>query len=402
MSDVCTAVPQGAGFVSSMTSYIDCQAQTLGSGAWTALAAPGSTLAVVLTGFLTIFIALIGYNLLLARSLTVRDGSLAFVKIGAVFALATSWPAYRTLVYDLVTDGPFQLVAEIGPQAGVVGSDATLLQRLDLADQALAQLAILGPGNPPPGTYTQLPPPPFGGFDAFALGGSRILFLLTAIAGLAVVRIVTGLMLALGPFFIAFLLFESTRSLFEGWVRVLAGAALAAIGVSIALGLELALIEPWLSNILARRMAGEALPTVASELFVIVTLFTIIVVAALYSCARIARAFRLPQALRAVPFPAQFLRTAGSALPSLERASPSASEAERTRAAAVANVLMSMNRREGSAPVSETRALFDAGRPSAAHRDAVRPTTALPVGRTFTRRATSRVSARANRRDATA
>jgi type IV secretion system protein VirB6 len=402
MTDVCIAVPQGAGFLSSMTSYIDCQAQTLGSGAWSALAAPGSTLTVVLTGFLTIFIALVGYNLLLGRIITVRDGTIAFVKIGAVFALATSWPVYRTLVYDLVTDGPSQLVAEIGPRAGVVGSDGTLLQRLDLADQALAQLAILGPGNPPPGTYAQLPPPPFGGFDAFALGGSRILFLLTAIGGLAVVRIVTGLMLALGPFFIAFLLFESTRSLFEGWVRVLAGAALAAIGVSIALGLELTLIEPWLSNILARRMAGEALPTVAGDLFVIVTLFTIIVVAGLYSCARIARSFRLPQALRIVPVPAQSLRTAGRASASVERAHFSASEAERTRAAAVANVLMAMNRRERSVPVSEARALFDAGRPSVAHRDTERPTTALPVGRTFTRRATSRVSARANRRDATA
>ena len=48
---------------------------------------------------------------------------------------------------------------------------------------------------------------------------------------------------------------------------MLVGAALAAVGVSVALGLELALLEPWLSNVLARRMAGEALPAVATELF---------------------------------------------------------------------------------------------------------------------------------------
>src|SRR5206468_8071792 len=102
----CPVVPPGAGFVSSMTSYLDCQAQVLGSGGWSALAMPGSTLSIVLTGFLTIFIALIGYNLLLGHAMTVRSGTLAFVKIGAVFALATSWPAYRTLVYDLVIDGP--------------------------------------------------------------------------------------------------------------------------------------------------------------------------------------------------------------------------------------------------------------------------------------------------------
>jgi type IV secretion system protein VirB6 len=397
MTDVCTAVPQGAGFVSSITSYIDCQAQTLGSGAWAALAAPGSTLTVVLTGFLTIFIALIGYNLLLGTNMSVRGTTLAFVKIGAVFALATSWPAYRALVYDLVTDGPAQLVAEIGPQAGVVGADGTLLQRLDSTDQALSQLAILGPGNPPPGANVQLPPAPFGGFDAFALGGSRILFLLTALAGLGAVRIVTGLMLALGPFFIAFLMFEGTRSLFEGWVRVLAGAALAAIGVSIALGLELALLEPWLSTVLARRIAGEALPTVSTELFVLVTLFTIIVLAALYGCTRTARAFRLPSSLRIVPIPAQTERPAAHAALWTDARTNASAEADRSRAVAVASTLVATNRRETSVTVPQARMMFDANRPSVVSRDADRMP--VPIGRTFTRRAASRVSASANRRD---
>jgi len=299
--ETCQGLPPGAGFVSSLANYFDCQAQTLGSGAYQALLLPGSTLSVVLTGFLTIFIALIGYNLLLGRTMTVRDGTLAFVKIGAVLALATSWPAYRTLVYDLVVDGPAQIVSDVGRPTGVIGSDGTLLQRLDLSDSALSQLAMLGPGNALAAPGTQVPPPPFGGFDAFALGGSRILFLLTALATLGGLRVVAGLLLALGPFFIAFFMFDSTRGLFEGWVRVLAGAALATIGISIALGLELALLEPWLSGVLARRMAGEALPTVPTELFVIVTLFSIIVLAALFASARIARAFRLPARIQFVP-----------------------------------------------------------------------------------------------------
>jgi type IV secretion system protein VirB6 len=399
---VCPAVPAGAGFISSMTGYLDCQAQILGSGAWAALAAPGSTLMVVLSGFLTIFIAIIGYNLLLGHSLTVRSGTLAFVKIGAVLALATSWPAYRTLVYDLVIDGPNQLVAEIGPQAGIVGSDGTLLQRLDLADHALAQLAILGPGNYVAAQDSQIAPPPFAGFNAFALGGSRILFLLTAIAGLGAVRIVTGLMLALGPFFIAFLMFDGTRSLFEGWVRVIAGAALAAIGVSITLGIELALIEPWLSNVLARRMAGEALPTVATELFVVSTLFAIIVIVALIGCARAARAFRLPPLMRVLPLSPQGASADTRALSASGKARSDVAEAERSRAAAVASVLMSTSRREvglegvGGAPAtlggSRVPALL------AANGEAVR--IATPVGRSFSRRQGSRVSASANRRDA--
>lgn len=399
--DLCPVVPPSAGFISSMTGYIDCQAQVLGSGAWSALAAPGSTLTVVLTGFLTIAIALIGYNLLLGQSLTVRSGTIACLKIGAIFALATSWPAYRTLVYDLVTDGPPQLVAEIGPQAGVVGTDGTLVQRLDLVDSAMAQLAILGPGNPPPGVDAQIPPAPFVGFDAFALGGSRILFELTAVAGLGIVRIVTGLMLALGPFFIAFLMFESTRSLFEGWVRVLGGAALAAIGVSIALGLELALIEPWLSNVLARRMAGEAFPTVSTELFVITCLFAMFVGAALYACARVARAFRLAPLLRVLPVATDQGRAGTLATTPGIIATREHTQTERSRAAAVASVLQNVSRREGGeAFLLTTSTSAGSTRTPTLSQSGVAAHVPVPVGRSFTRRPTVRMSALATKRDA--
>ena len=404
--NVCPGVGPSAGFISSMTGYIDCQAQVLGSGAWSALAAPGSSLTLLLTGFLTIFIALIGYNLLLGHSMTVRSGTLAAVKIGAVFALATSWPAYRTLVYDLVTDGPSQLVAEIGPQGGVVGADGTLTQRLDDVDSAMGHLALLGAGPLPPelkdsaGNF--VPPPPFGGFDAFALGGSRILFELTALAGLGIVRIVAGLMLALGPFFIAFLMFDSTRSLFEGWVRIIGGAALAGLGASIALGLELALIEPWIANVVTRRMADEALPMVPAELFVIVSLFSIIVAAVLYACARLVGAFRLAPLLKNLPVVAERTRGAAAAAsaPNARRLEQVQLGAERSRAAAVANGILSMDRRELRAvstnvPVSPTP------------RSSVTPMSSndrhtpvpIPVGRSFTRRPQSRVSASAAKRD---
>jgi type IV secretion system protein VirB6 len=402
MTDACFAVQQSSGFISSITGYVDCQAQTLGTGAWAALSMPGSTLQVVLTGFLTIFIALIGYNLLLGTNFTVRGATVAFVKIGAVFALATSWPAYRAVVHDLVTDGPGQLVSEIGPQAGVVGSDGTLLQHLDLTDHALVQLAILGPGMPPPDSYQQVPPAPFGGFDAFALGSSRIIFLITAIGGLTIVRIVTGLMLALGPFFIAFLLFDSTRSLFEGWVRVLAGAALAAVGVSIALGLELALLEPWLSVALSRRMAGEALPSLSVELFVIACFFALTVLASLYVSMRVAYAFRLPGLLRLELAKLGEIQRESSARSSrVTERSPQPAQAEPTRAAAIASAFSTVSRREhltllesepGGSP-RERKGQLQSGEVASR---------AVPLGNSFTRRSGRRVSAMAVKRDASA
>ena len=400
MSGWCNGVPGGSGFISSMTAYLDCQAQTLGSGAWAVLATPGSTMAILLTAFLTIFIAIIGYNLLLGRSLTVRDGTLAAVKIGFVFALATSWPAYRTLVYDLVVDGPMQIVSEIGPASGVIGSDGSLLQRLDGVDRAISQLAILGPGNAVLANV-EVVPPPFGGFDAFALGGARILYLIIALTALGAVRIIAGLLLALGPFFIAFLLFENTRSLFEGWVRVLGGAALAAIGGAITLGLELALLEPWLSNVLARRTAGEALPTVSVELLVIITLFAIITVAALYACARIARAFRFaPIARLGVAQDTGDPRAMNSSGLGQPR-TPRLVESDRGRAAAIGQVVQSSQRREGQyqsdASAVPGRRLGVAG--STGVHDPLR---AAPVGRSFRRRTSSRVTSISNRRDSRA
>jgi type IV secretion system protein VirB6 len=402
MMDVCAAVPPSAGFISSMTGYIDCQSRTFGAGAWAALAAPGSTLTITLTGLLTIFIALIGYNLLLGRTLTIREGTLAFVKIGAIFALASSWPAYRTLVYDLVTDGPSQLVAEIGPRTGVVGTDGSLVERLDLADSAMAQLATLGPGVPPPNSGVQVPPPPFVGFDAFALGGSRILFELAAVGGLGIVKLIAGLMLALGPFFIAFLMFEGTRSLFEGWVRVLAGAALSSVGVSITLGLELALIEPWLSNVLARRMADEALPTVSTELFVIACLFSMLVAAALFGCVRVTAAFRMAPLLRLVPIEThQRNDVAASSVAIGHNASSSAGIAP-SRAAVIADIMTAGNRERREALQLASNGPADSQTVPDLKPSVGAGQVPIPVGRSFTRRSHARVSQIANRRDASA
>lgn len=392
--DVCSSPPQSTGFIGSTTHFIDCQAQALGSNAWHSLALPGSTLSVVLTGFLTIFIALIGYNLLLGRSLTIRSATVAMLKIGAVFALATSWPAYRTLVYDLVTDGPSQIAGDIGRPAAVPGSDGTLVQRLDNADAALVQLSILGPGIPT-AAASDLPPPPFAGFSAFALGGSRILFLISAIGGLGVVRVIAGLMLALGPFFIAFILFDSTRSLFEGWVRVLAGAALAAAGVTIALGLELAMLGPWLATVLARRMAGEALPSVPTELFVLTCVFALVIAGVLVACARLCRAFRLAPLLPHFDFgvsPFQKHGKEAHGVPALVTG-----REERSRAAAVADVLVSLQRREsGGRGLNSGRIVESSSTRSSNTREAV---TVVPVGRSYSRRASTRVTASGGRRD---
>jgi len=400
MSAACSAPAGPTGFIGSVSAFMDCQADMFGTGAFNALAAPGSTLSLAVMGLLTLFIALIGYNLLVGRGLDVRSGTVAIVKVGAVLALATSWPAYRTLVYEVVTQAPGQIMAEIARPSALPGSDGGLVARLDLADTALQQLTILGPGTPLPNQYASLPPPPMAGFDAFALGGARILFLLSALVGLVSVRLVAALMLALGPYFIAFLLFENTRSLFEGWIRVIASATIAAIGVAIGLGFELALLEPWLAGVLARRLAGEALPTAPTELLVITMLFAVVILALIAASVRLASAFRLASWVAG----ALVSHRRAEATPIKNTAALARTNEPveaRSRATATANVVASQQRRDlgGRETTGDHRTLIQP-RQAPEGAGAGAPTfNNIPTGRAFPRRTKARASASVGRRD---
>ena len=399
MTTACSAPTEPFGFVGWVTASIDCQADIFSSGAFAALVAPGSTLSLILTGLLTIFVALIGYNMLFGRGLDVRSGTLAMVKIGAVMALATSWPVYHTLVYDVVAQAPGQIVAEIGRPSSLPGSDGTLTQRLDLADIALQQLMVLGPGEPrvEPGAFVS--PAATAAFNAQALGGARVLFLLSTLAGIATVRIVAALMLALGPYFVAFLLFENTRSLLEGWIRVIAGATIGAIGVAVVLAFELSVLEPWLSTVLARRQGHEVLPAAPTELLVITALFALVIVAMLLASARLAGAFRLAS-WRAVPLRAKdpATVTTGSAIGRDRELAEM-----RSRATATANAIASLHQREaiGRELASRNRGRFELRPAGAGEKPATVGFDSLPTGRAFPRRGKGRASASARRRDRT-
>jgi type IV secretion system protein VirB6 len=419
MIAACPPVAPDSGFARSMLGFIDCQAQSIGAGGYQALAAPGSTLSLVLTGFLTLFIATFGYRLLFGHSPDVRSGVLGLAKIGFVLALATSWPAYRTLAYDVFTSGPSQMSGEIGAPAGLPGADGGLVDRLDLVDQGLATLAVLGAGEPPvlpyPNPSLQIAPEvartpqPFPGFNTFAIGGARMIFLIGAIGALAAVRIIVGLMLAIGPFFIAFLLFENTRSLFEGWLRVIAGTALAALATMIALGVELALLEPWLADILARRTADEALPAVPTELLVVTCIFTLVLLAMFVAAARVAFAFRLAPMLRAVPPLIDRIRS-GREREVLTREGASAPYEVRSRAAAVVDAVAATQRREAVQGAGYSMFVTQAGvarsdrrgaepQGAARERDAPASRAPVPLGQSFNRRTRGRTSASANRRN---
>jgi type IV secretion system protein VirB6 len=409
----CPSVPPAGSFLRGMLDFVDCQAQSIGAEGYRALAAPGSTLSLLLLGFLTLFVALFGYRLLLGRTPGVREGVLALVKIGIVLALATGWTAYRTLIYDVAFHGPAELAAEIGRPAAIPGAGGGLVVRLDQADRAMVALAALGIGEETAAGATTPAAEPgqpalpteaarqAQGYDALALAGARILYLAGAIGALAAVRLVAGLMLALGPFFIAFLLFDATRGLFEAWLRVLGGAALGGLGAALLLGVELSMLEPWLADLIARRIAGLPIAGVPVELFVLTLVFALALLAMLIAAARAAYGVRPPPAWRRAPALAAAALGGDRVGVSRTLRETVPANADRSRAATVADAVAASQRRE-AAPALAHGLAAPAASPHVARHLPVRDLAPLPqprLGQSFRRRTSGRVSASSGRRD---
>jgi type IV secretion system protein VirB6 len=120
---------------------------------------------------------------------------------------------------------------------------------------------------------------------------------------------------------------------------------LASLTTVVVLGLELALIEPWLAQALAIRAAGQPLPSMPSELLVIVLLFGIVLGAAIFAAMRLAGAFRLAPILETAGRP-DSLQTAGSSHHWKSADTPAEENRMRSRSAALADHLFRADARE--------------------------------------------------------
>lgn len=400
MQGLCQAVPNVDRFAPGVIGFLDCQARTLGAQGYQALAAPGSTVSMLLTGMLTLFVAFIGYRMLVGQVPTIREGVLACVKIGFVLALATSWPAYQRVIYDVVLHEPANLVAKIGAPSALPGSGGGLVQRLDSADGAFSSLAVYGVGQlGNEADPRQVAPPLFIGFDTFALGASRVVFLAGAIGAFALLRIMAGLLLALGPLFIAFLLFEGTRGLFEGWLRGLIAAALGALATAVVLGIELALLEPWLTDLLARRAANIAIGGAPAQLLAMTFVFAGVLGALMLVMARVAFSWKLPITWPTGLLSSHAASSQGTAAFARKQA-PTPLES-RSRAAVIAEAVAASERREAAPAVGglgtgPRRVPANAAR---SRDEDLRAGSTVPLGHSFPRRVGTRVSASAITRD---
>ena len=172
--------------------------------------------------------------------------------------------------------------------------------------------------------------------------------------------------------------------------------------MTVLLGVELALLEPWLADLIARREAQLSIGGgAATELLVVALAFALALLAGLGMAARLVLGFRLPPAWRVAP--ARMIAGwrdgeafAPSIRPPRETHVPAA---QLSRAAAVAEAVTHVQRREAAAQQaiaasgsSRTMVVRESGRD-------MPPPAPAPLGQSHRRRAQGRVSASAGRRD---
>ncbi len=276
----CPAIITGDSFLLRVLAHIDCQAQVIGSYGYLALGQPGSSAAQLMTSLLTLFIALFGIRLLFGPPPGARDLVFDVLKIGIVLTLAFSWPAFRTVIYDVTLKGPAEIATVISGASGNERPGEGLARRLQRSDNAIVRLTEVGAGrnlgalidkDAPGGTFEGS-----AIADDTAFGSARLLFLAGTIGTLALLRITAGLLLALTPLVAGLWFFPWTRGLVAGWIRGLVLTMVGSVGTAIVLSVELAIIEPWLADALKVRSLGYAIPAAPTELFAIMLAFAIV------------------------------------------------------------------------------------------------------------------------------
>ena len=297
---VCGSV-RAATFAADAMASTDCLIRAQIEQGYAGLLAPGGALSVALTLLLTIYVAVVGYRLMLGQArLSVAETVPHFVKLGVVLALVSSWPSYQALVVDLLFRGPTELanliVARAAGSSGGPGEVLTALQHVfdriaDAAGDAWAQAA--------PATGTPLPAGPAAGlgaaqFTAALLWVSGGVMMAISLGALLVARILLALLLLLGPVFIAAALFRGTRGLSEGWLRITAKFALVPLFVLPLTAVMLAAVAPFAARLSDAPVDGvrdgPALP-----ILLIVLVFAAVLAQASRIAGTIAAGIRLPR-----------------------------------------------------------------------------------------------------------
>ena len=333
----CTPLAPAGASIRGVLNAVDCRVEGVVQVGYASLLPPSGVLGTELTSLLIIVVALVGYSLMSGRGDTpLASLAATAIKIGTVVALTTHWGVYQILVYNSICHGPEQIASILlGHLRG-----AGILRSLNLVDQLQHAYETLMSAASKASQAASLPALPVAQPAAAAspqvglisvqtfLGVAALTLLLGSLGVLILSKLLLGVLLCVGPLFIACALFEVSRGFFEGWLRAAVGVGLAPLFVTLALALTLSLLDPLLEPL--NGTASVELDA-AGMIALLCLVFASSALALALLAVHIASGFRMaslgsPRGLEAASGPS------GAETPAVRRATPAIS----TRPAAIA------------------------------------------------------------------
>ncbi len=213
---------EGPAGVADALSKVDCLANDATAVSFGRLFGAHGSFQTALTIVLTLYIALLAFNLLTGRSaLRISVLTPRMMTLGLVLTFATSWIAYQSVVWNLATGAPDEIASVL---VGTNGSaTVAFAQQLDgffsaITDAATTVQPNAVAANPAAAAIaaSSMTSP------TNILSIAALILLLGTVGVLVVCRLALAALLIIGPVFIVLALFEGTRGLFEGWLKSVA------------------------------------------------------------------------------------------------------------------------------------------------------------------------------------
>jgi len=196
----------------------------------------------------TIYVMVWGYLHLMGKiDEPVMTGVKRILVLALILGVGLRLWLYNTIIVDTFYNAPAQLAAAVVGSPDPVGTIDTIWERGgSVAGDLWAKGGIVR------------------GDFGFYIGGALVFFLMGllcvyAMFLLALSNIALAVLLALGPLFIALLLFETTKRFFEAWVAQLANYALITVLTVMVAALLLQIVQSYATQTAAR---GSAIATV--------------------------------------------------------------------------------------------------------------------------------------------
>jgi type IV secretion system protein VirB6 len=199
----------------------------------------------VITLMFTLYVMLLGYRFLNHdHHFNLSHVMRHMIVMLIVYGLIMNWDLYNVFVYNIFTNEPGNIAKVLVQSAGQSQSETSITQALD----GIYKLVI----DASTGLWGQ------GGFGstglAFYLYGALVYLIGTALCVFALLlfiyaKMMMAVALALGPFFISFMLWDTTKDMFAAWLRKLITLALIPIVTSAILVLMLSVINVTLPTV---------------------------------------------------------------------------------------------------------------------------------------------------------